>query len=217
MFEVNQNIQQQLKDIPAGAVIDWGSAWSQIEAAGVKSAAEVEAKWDKATRDRYITTYVKEVQQRSGGGFAGPVQGLAYGGQPRRLSSRYITGGAGGVDRYGPVMLDHREFVLRSKSVHAPELGGDGLALAWAHNRQDWGGMHSLLSKHLGPQQIALDLPAVPAELSGGGRADRQGGDERTLVFRDPATRTEAKVTGSRFDLDVLERQLKHRGVVSSR
>ena len=114
-------------------------------------------------------------------------------------------------------MLDHREFVLKRRSVHAPELGGDGLALAWAHNRQDWGGMHSLLSKHLGPPQIALDLPAVPAELSGGGRADRRGGDERTLVFQDPATRTEAKVTGSRFDLDVLERQLKHRGIVSSR
>ena len=217
LFEVNQNIQQQLKDIPANAVIDWGSAWSQIKAAGVKSAETVEAKWDEATRDRYITTYVREVQQRSVGGFAGPVQGLAGGGQPRRLSSRYITGGAGGVDRFGPVMLDHREFVLQRGSVHAPELGGDGLALAWAHNRQDWVGMHSLLSKHLGPPQIALDLPPVPAELSGSGRVDRRGGDERTLVFRDPATKEEAKVTGSSFDLERLERQLKHRGVVSSR
>jgi len=218
LFDVNQNIQQQLKDIPADAVIDWGSAWSQIEAAGVSSAAEVEAKWDQATRDRYITTYVKEVQQRSGGGFAGPVQGLASGGQPRRLSSRYITGGAGGVDRFGPVMLDHKEFVLRSKSVHAPELGGDGLALAWAHNRQDWGGMHSLLSKHLGPPQIALDLPAVSAELSGGGRADRRGGGvEHTFIFQDPATKTVAGVKGGQHDLDALERMFKHRGLVSSR
>lgn len=218
LFEVNQNIQQQLKDIPADAVIDWGSAWSQIEAAGVSSAAKVEEKWDQATRDRYITTYVKEVQQRSGGGFAGPVQGLAAGGQPRRLSTRYITGGAGGVDRYGPVMLDHKEFVLKRDSVQAAGLGGDGLALAWAHNRQDWAGMHSLLSKHLGPSQIALDLPAVPVELSGGGRVDRRGGGvEHTFIFQDPATKTVARVKGGQHDLDALERMFKHRGLVSSR
>jgi DNA repair exonuclease SbcCD ATPase subunit len=218
LFDVTENIKQQLKDIPADAVIDWGSAWDQIEADGVASAAEVDARWDQATRDRYITTYVKEVQQRSGGGFAGPVQGLAGGGQPRRLSSRHITGGAGGVDRFGPVMLDYKEFVLQRRSVHAPELGGDGLALAWAHNRQDWGSMHSLLSNHLGGgAQIAMDLPAVPAELSGGGRADRRGGNERTLVFNDPATKSEARVSGSEFDLSVLEKQLRHRGIVSSR
>lgn len=159
---VDEFIQQKIGGI---------SSSSDEAAAGVEASAARMTTAIQAIPDRTITVTVQEVQARAGGGLIQPML-FAAGGSPafRRPANPYITAGGGQVDDV-PALLMRNEYVLRASAVNAADLGGDGLALAHAHNQSNWSAMQAILTKHL----------ATPA-LSSGPRSGPELGTLRLSI-----------------------------------
>jgi TP901 family phage tail tape measure protein len=141
-------------------------SFSSAADASVAAAERITDAINKIPDNKTTTHTIREVQARADGGL---IQGFASGGSPafRRLSSPYITAGSGQRDDV-PAMLMKNEYVLRAAAVHAPDLHGDGLALASAHNKGDWDQMRNILNNHL-PLPSGPALSFRPAGPGGGG------------------------------------------------
>ncbi len=150
-------------------------ALDAFQRSGEKSIQAIEQRLDAlVAKKRVIHIEVKETTAKAEGGL---VHGFSRGGSPafRRLSNPYITRG-GGVRDDVPAMLKRHEYVLRTEAVKAPELRGNGVALASAHNKKDWGRMRNILNQTLGMPQIRV-APAMRI----GGTPPRQGGVDAEL------------------------------------
>lgn len=154
--------------------VDWGRVWETVQSDGVAAAAEVETKWDQATRDRYITTYVKEVRANQHGGIIEAFKGGGIKGTPRRISPGTITPGYSKTDNRVGLFRDG-EGVLQPEPIMK---GGKGLF--YSYNNSDFVGMANQL---MAMPEVSnhFDFKSVPSPFAEG--QSQSGGREKPFVF----------------------------------
>lgn len=215
LYEKNQEIQEQLSAIPAGAVIDWGAMWQTISEDGSSKADEVNEKWDQATRDRYLTITVTEVRANKYGG----IQAFRSGG---------IKMPAGPARRYSPGSIipgysreDDRLALVRSgEGVLQPEpLRVKGAKDVFHNfNRGNFGGMAVALSNMPSVAPIIKEL-FQKKRPSTNRRPSISGKRTRTVRFihEFPGGARVKGVFDSARDYQTYEKQMQHAKLVSAR
>jgi TP901 family phage tail tape measure protein len=179
---------KNLGDTVGKTVAEMTSALEAFERSGAASIAALDARLDTlVAKKRVIDVVVREVSAKASGGAIGTVTAMATGGMYARDARRGMHfPGFGGGDRWSNLVIaENGEYMQRKEATAA--LGGDGLALARAQNNLDFTRMQAILTKHLGPPQIKLDMPAPrQPQMQQLGIIKLQVGDVQAEVYATP-------------------------------